>query len=116
MLLHSSNRNAVSKAISWDWQEQSMAKQTRITVVTDSLLVLRSLRPLLAWCPECFSETEMIPLEGLGVISNLSAKEVESWLDSELIHRSKAIDGTLLICLSSLLERVRTMTPPGDEA
>jgi hypothetical protein len=83
-----------------------MAKHTKITIETDSLLVLRGRKALRAWCPQCTARSEMIPLEGIGVISNLSPAEVEIWLESEAIHRSQATDGTPLICLNSLLKRV----------
>jgi hypothetical protein len=84
-----------------------MARQTRITIETDSLLVLRGRNLLRARCPRCEAEVEMIPLEGTGVISNLTSAEVEAWLESEAIHRSQAADGTKLICLNSLLKRVQ---------
>jgi hypothetical protein len=88
-------------------QERGMAKQTRITIETDSLLILRGGPPLLAQCRQCNRETEMIPLEGVGVISNLLPSEVEAWMESEDLHRSQAPDGGQLICLNSLLKRVQ---------
>ena len=48
----------------------------------------------------------MIPVEGVGVISNLPAPEVQAWMDSEHLHCSQAPDGGTLICLNSLLKRV----------
>lgn len=54
-----------------------MAMQTKITIETDSLLILQGQRSLRAWCPECGSQIEMIPLDGVGVISNLTPPEVE---------------------------------------
>ena len=84
-----------------------MAKHTKVTIETDSLLVLRGRRAMRAWCPQCAVESEMIPLEGIGVISNLTPAEVEGWLESEAIHYSQATDGTSLICLNSLLKRVQ---------
>lgn len=84
-----------------------MAKRTKITIETDSLLVLRARRALRAWCPQCGVESELIPFEGIGVISNLPSAKVESWLESQAIHRSQAADGALLVCLNSLLERVQ---------
>jgi len=72
-----------------------MARQTKITIETDSLLVLRGRNSLRAWCPQCAAEGEMIPIEGVGVISNLSPVEVEAWFESESIHRSQAADGGL---------------------
>ena len=84
-----------------------MAKQTKITIETDSVLVLRGRSSLRAWCPQCGTEGEMVPIEGLGVISNLAPPDVEAWLESETIHRLRAADGSPLICLNSLLKQVQ---------
>lgn len=48
----------------------------------------------------------MIPLDGLGVISNLPPPGVEAWIQSEDLHHTKAADGVSLICLNSKLKRV----------
>jgi len=86
-----------------------MAKQTKITIETDSLLVLRGGTSLRAWCRQCAAETEMIPIEG--VDSNLTPSAVEAWLECDEIHRSQGADGARLICLNSLIKRVqRTKT------
>lgn len=84
-----------------------MARQITITIETDSVLVLRGRRFLRAWCPQCGSESEMIPLNEVGVISNLPPLEVEAWLQSEDLHHSTAADGAYLVCLNSMLKRVR---------
>lgn len=83
-----------------------MAKRTTITLETDSLLVLRGRIPLRAWCPECGAEGEMIPLNELGVVSNLRPPEVEAWIQSEDLHHTRAADGAPLLCLNSMLKRV----------
>jgi hypothetical protein len=84
-----------------------MAKQTRITIETDSLLILQGRSSRRAWCPQCAAEGEMIALDDIGVISNLDRHALEEWLNSGQLHRSQAIDGSMLICLSSLLARVQ---------
>lgn len=84
-----------------------MAKQTKITVETDSLLILRGRNSKRAWCPRCAAEGEMIALENAGVISNLDRPALEEWLNSEALHRLQAADGSSLICLNSLLACVR---------
>jgi len=84
-----------------------MAKQTKITIETDSLMVLRGRSSLHGWCPQCAAEGEMIPIEVIGVVSNLAPADVETWLASEAIHLSQATDGAQLICLTSLLKRVQ---------
>jgi hypothetical protein len=83
-----------------------MSRETKITIESDSLLILRGRSSLRAWCPDCASEVEMIPLDGVGVISNLAATEVEAWIQSEDLHHLIA-DGALLICLNSMLQRIQ---------
>jgi len=84
-----------------------MAKRTNITIETDSLLILRSRNSRRAWCPLCAIESEVIALDNVGVISNLEPPALEEWLNSEELHRSQAADGSVLICLNSLLARVQ---------
>jgi hypothetical protein len=93
----------------------AMAKRTRITIETDSLLVLRGRKSLLAWCPQCGAEAEMIPLNDLGVLSNLPLTEVQAWVESPDLHHTKAASGTDLICLNSMLKRLR-ITRRGEPA
>ena len=84
-----------------------MSIETKITIESDSLLILRGRSSLRAWCPDCASEVEMIPLDGIGVISNLAPREVEAWIQSEDLHHTKTADGAPLICMNSMLKRVR---------
>jgi hypothetical protein len=84
-----------------------MAKQTRITIETDCLLILRSQVYRRAWCPQCGGEREVIALEDIGVISNLDRPALEKWLNSNDLHRWQDADGSPLICLYSLLARVQ---------
>jgi hypothetical protein len=84
-----------------------MVKQMKITIETDSLLIVRGRNSRRAWCPLCAAEGEMIALENVGVISNLEGSALEEWLNSGELHRSKADDGSVLICLNSLLAHVQ---------
>jgi hypothetical protein len=95
-----------------------MAKQTRITIETDSLLILRGRSSRRAWCSRCAAEVEMIALEETEVVSNLDRPELEEWLNSGELHRLQAADGAALTCLNSLLARVQKTTTiqPGDSA
>jgi hypothetical protein len=88
-----------------------MAKRMRITIETDSLLILRGRTSLRAWCSQCGAEAEMIPLNDVGVVSNLSQAEAQAWLESpDLHHNTTAADGVPLICLNSILKRVQEAT------
>ena len=84
-----------------------MAKRTKIALETDSLLILRGRSSLKAWCSRCGSEVEMIPLDGVAVISNLLPPEVEAWIGSEDLHHAADADGAPLICLNSMLRQFR---------
>ena len=85
-----------------------MAKQTKITIETESLVVLHGRSSTRSWCPQCAALREMVALENMGVISNLDRAEVEEWLNSGKLHRLQAPNGSALICLNSLLARVQS--------
>ena len=84
-----------------------MAKQTTITVETDSLLILRGQSARREWCPRCEAEVETIAMEDIGVITNLGRFALEEWLNSEELHGLHAADGSAVTCLNSLLARVQ---------
>ena len=84
-----------------------MTKQTRITIETDSVLLLRGRSSTRARCPFCGAESEMIAPENLQVISNLDRPALEEWINSSELHRLQGEDGSALICLNSLLARVQ---------
>ena len=84
-----------------------MAKLTKITIETDSLLILRGRSSTRAWCTQCGTDAEMIALENVGVVSNLDRPALEAWLDSAELHRSQANDGSSQVCLNSLLARMQ---------
>ena len=67
-----------------------MAKRTRITIETDSLLVLRERKSLWAWCPQYGAEAEMIPPNDVGVISNLGRRKFgHGWSRQTCITRGR---------------------------
>ena len=84
-----------------------MARRTKITIETESLLVLRGRNARRAWCPACAAEVEVIALEEVGLISNLERSALEEWLNAARLHRIHAVEGAVLICLPSLLGAVQ---------
>jgi len=83
-----------------------MAKQTTITFETNSLLILQSRNSRRAWCPVCAVEAEVIVVEPSRV-PDRQAGAFDQLLNSGEVHRVGASDGSVLICLSSLLNRVQ---------
>jgi hypothetical protein len=85
-----------------------LAKETKITLETDSLLIVHGRSGVLrAWCSACAAEVESIAMERTGVISNLDQAALEEWLNSEDLHRLETGDGSTQICLNSLIARVQ---------
>ena len=87
-----------------------MTKQTKITVETDSLVLLRGRHATQAHCPLCNAESEMIVLGELQVVSNLDRPDLEEWINSGELHHLQGDSGSPLICLNSLLARIRNPT------
>ncbi len=83
-----------------------MTRSTRITIDTDSLLILRGCTSARTWCAGCAEEVEMIALESIEILSNLLPHELKEWLNSGALHRSQTPGGVELICLNSLLARL----------
>jgi hypothetical protein len=84
-----------------------MPKRTKITLETESVLILRGRGPMRARCPECGLQVEMILHDETGVVSNLNPPEVKAWIEPEEPHPSQGAGRTPLVCLNSMLKRVR---------
>jgi hypothetical protein len=82
-----------------------VTKLTRITIETDSLLILHGRTSDRVWCQQCEAEVGAIALENVGVISNLERDALQDWLNSGELHRLQRADGSTLICLNALLAR-----------
>ncbi len=93
-----------------------MAKQTTITVETESLLILQARSSNRLWCPACGAEVDMIAMEHVGVVSNLDQPAIEQWLNSAGLPRSQDLNGSTLLCLNSLLARVQNPQLPDRTA
>ena len=87
-----------------------MAKQMTITIETDSLLILRGRSTSHAWCPFCGANVEMIAFQNIGTISS-DGKALDDWLKSGALHCAERADGSVVICLNSLLARAQNTKP-----
>jgi len=92
-----------------------MAKKTTVTIETASVVVMHGQSLPRAWCPVCAAESEVIALDSIGVISNLSPEAVEGWLSSGQLHHARSSDGSDVICLNALLASVQTKNRAGRE-
>ena len=80
-----------------------MTKKTTITIEIKSLMVLRTESSRNRSCSRCGAEVEIIPVEDLGSVSNLARSVIERLLNGGGLHRPAGADGSLSICLNSLL-------------
>ncbi len=91
-------------------------KTTRITVETDTLMIVRRARTISAWCPDCRAEVDAIALGSDSLAEAATASQIQQWLDSGKLHFWQHADGPAQICVPSLLqsiesEGVRTSSP-----
>jgi probable HAF family extracellular repeat protein len=91
-------------------------KTTRITVETDTLMVIRRAKAIPAWCPDCRAEVDAIALGSDSLAEAATAAQLQEWLDTGKLHFWQPTDGPAQICVPSLLqsiesEGVRTCSP-----
>ena len=78
-------------------------RTTRITVETDSFLVIRRAKAALAWCPDCCAEVDVITLTADSFAEPATATQVQQWLSTGKLHLWHTAEGTVQICVTSLL-------------
>jgi hypothetical protein len=80
------------------------ARRMQITIETDEVTIIRRRHPRYTWCPECACEMEVVGMEEAGVRAGLTERALRNCAQSRGWHLSDAGDGTLLVCLKSLLK------------
>lgn len=79
-------------------------KTTRITVETDTLLVIRRAKAALAWCPGCCAEVDVITLTPDSFAEPATAAQVEQWFGTGKLHLWHTAEGAVQICVNSVLQ------------
>ena len=80
-----------------------MNRKLEITIQTSQLLTIRGGRSSRAWCQQCNAEREVVRLETVALLAESIATLLKAGAPSADWHISQAPDGSLLICLPSLL-------------
>ena len=77
-----------------------MRRTTRITVETDTFLVVRRAKATVAWCPDCAAEVDVVTLmaadDGRSIIP-------QCWMGAGKLHLWDTTEGAIQICVDSLL-------------
>src|ERR1700739_57598 len=81
-----------------------VVKTTRITIETESLLVVRRGKTIVTWCPACCADAEAMALEGTCLGEDIPPTLLSDWLPAGKLHFWSPDSGPALICLRSLLQ------------
>ena len=71
---------------------------------TESLVVIRRAKAVLAWCPECLANVETIKLDANSLAEPATAAQIQEWLATDKLHFWQLADGYTQICVTSLLQ------------
>ena len=79
-------------------------RKTETATITHEFLRIR--RPRIAatsWCKECGAETQLVPPDDAADFAGLNAREIYRRVEIGHIHFAELSDGSLLVCLNSIL-------------
>ncbi len=71
-------------------------RTTKITIETEGFLIVRQARTIVAWCPGCQAEVEVVSLDK-------DSAQVLGGLQTGTLHVWKPSEGPAQVCLPSLL-------------
>ncbi len=80
-------------------------RTTRITVETETCMVLRRAKTSRAWCRECAAEVDAIVLSTTSLREPEAARQIQQWIDTGNLHFWPTPEGLVGICLVSLLQQ-----------
>lgn len=80
-----------------------VVKTTRITIETESLLVVHRGKTIVTWCPACGAVAEAMTLEGTSFGEDIPSTLLREWFAAGKLHLWSPDGGPSLICLTSLL-------------
>lgn len=79
-----------------------MPKTTRITLETETLLVIRRAKAVSAWCPGCLAEVDVVTLDNDSLAEPSIAVQIQERLSTNKLHSWQTANGSTQICLTSL--------------
>jgi hypothetical protein len=79
-------------------------KTTRITVETETLMIVRRAKATLSWCPYCRAEVDVITLDTDSLAEPNTAAQIHEWHSTGKLHLWQPVNGPAQICVTSLLQ------------
>jgi hypothetical protein len=90
-------------------QERRLMKTTTIELTVERhqrLTIRRNNTPTQAWCAACDAEVLMFNGEDAARLSGQTSRAIYRQVEQGLLHFSERPDGTLLVCVQSLIASV----------
>lgn len=79
-------------------------KRIEITIETDRVVIIRRKRLTQGHCEECGSEADMVDMTTAAELTGMTDRMLRDLMDAQGLHLGQAPDGSLRICLESLLK------------
>jgi hypothetical protein len=80
-------------------------KTTRITIESELVSITRLSGSLpRSWCQSCGAEVEMLSLEQASGLARVLPHRILASSEAKRLHATQALDGSMQICLPSLLK------------
>jgi hypothetical protein len=93
----------------------AVAKLITITIETNSVMVLRARSAGRLWCTLCRSEGELLKFAPRSKDSGAAFAALKAFIESGDVHQQQAPDGSVLICLNSLMAFIDDRTQSRGE-
>jgi hypothetical protein len=85
-------------------ERAAVLKTTKITIETESLLVVHRGKTIVTWCPACCAEVEAMAVEDNSLGEGIPSAVLRHWLATGKLHFWGPAGSPVQICLSSLLQ------------
>jgi hypothetical protein len=79
-------------------------KTTRITVETETRMIVCRAKATLSWCPYCRAEVDVITLDHESLVEPATAAQIHGWRNTGKLHLWQPTRGSAQICVTSLLQ------------
>jgi hypothetical protein len=79
-------------------------KTTRITVETETLIIVHRAKAALDWCPDCRAEVDVITLDRDSLFELATTAQIHEWQSTGKLHLWQPAHGLTRICVTSLLQ------------
>ena len=77
-------------------------KTIRMTVETETLMIVRRAKAVLAWCPNCRGEVAVITVNVNSNTDAVAAAQIREWLDTGKLHSWQPANEPVQVCVPSL--------------